>query len=273
MCKYFVLFVAIIAQCTKIFGQTGWVSGHIKLINSDSLQGEVFNKEWDTSPSYITFRYLSGEKIRINVKEIKAVYFPLTQELYEQHTPLLETSSNDVNLLSYSETLRFERDTILAQRIVSGPINLYRYKSSTGRVHLLIQSQADTLQDLVYRRYLYNGTNTVKEIPLFKYQLNRLLVNNPFLVSKIPQLDFDETAITKLIVAYNHSKNGLPESIKPIKKPLLVEIGMVFGLSVTKMQYRYLDLKVNFPVGINPYLGIFANIPLARNRQQWSFYN
>lgn len=115
----------------------------------------------------------------------------------------VDQKSHVVSQLNQSKEPEFETDTVLLEKIFSGPISLFRLMDRNKREHFFLQQDSDIPKELIYTKYVQYDENgralPVRENNRFKTQLSEVFGPCNSIFSLINESRYDWEDLVKII--------------------------------------------------------------------------
>ena len=150
-------FLSVLWLCAgRLLAQT-YEPGLLVRANGDTLRGEVENDFWVAPPTFIRFRATPASPTELlHPRQLRAVSF--TGGRYFRYEALLldHAAETRFNALSYGNYIDMKVDTLLAEVLLTGPIELRRV-AWPGAVHYVLQRPGQPPLSLSERKYLREG--------------------------------------------------------------------------------------------------------------------
>lgn len=143
--------------------------------SGERVSGELNSDLEDLNTKGLTLLLDGGVSKKLPATEIKSLASDGIPG-YSLHILQIDQKSLITSRLSLDKEPEFLPDTVLLEKIVSGPVSLYRLIDKNHREHFFIQQGTDTPEELIFTRYLsYNKRKMVllaKENLRYKKQLS-----------------------------------------------------------------------------------------------------
>ena len=216
----------------------------------------IKNKDWLNNPEKFSYKYpTSVEKKEATVENIKefGVY---NFSKYLRYTVEVDTSTKDLDDMSYEKAPLFETRTVLLKVLVSGKATLLLYRNK-GRIRYYLSKDGSQPKPLIYKTYKtspkrYSWNNS------FRQQLFAELTCDNITYKDFEKIGYEERELINIFLKYNECQQAEVENFH----------------AKAKSQRNILDLNIR--VGVNnsnitvtrPGLSIFqpgATVPFGSN--------
>jgi hypothetical protein len=231
--------------------QSNYQKATIVTNNLEKLHGWVNYKEWNQSPTTVSFKadLQSAEVRKYTVKEISYLEVE-NMEYYERFYVSISTDKiSPLSELSYGPDNKVIHDTVLLKIIQKGKsVDLYSYRDKIKTRYYLKEQGKDNPVELVYKKYVdtRNSSNVVT-VEEFKNQLIEAAKNSKVNTSNLLDLllatkyeERDIARITNLI-------NGGKSQAFPLNKPSMTTFYAGIALSSSKATYDGDNALANSP--------------------------
>lgn len=138
--------------------------GLIVRANGDTLRGEVENDFWEAAPAFIRFRPTAASPTELlQPRQLRAVSFVGGRYFRYEALPLDHAAETRLNNLGYGNYFDMQVDSVLAEVLLTGPIELRRVVRP-GAAHYVLQRPGQPWLSLSERQYLRQSANGASQI-------------------------------------------------------------------------------------------------------------
>ncbi len=186
-------------------GVAGFSQTEVTLINGETLSGIVVSDIETINKNGLSIQI--GEQERtLTAKEIAGIRSEkgrmFTAYILEVDIKNLATSQLDEN-----KEPEFVTDTVLLERIVSGPISLLQFVDKNEKEHFFIQQGAENPEELIFTKYLlYNEQGLEvrrKENSRYKVQLSEIFESCSAVFPLINDAEYKWKNLSEIVVVGN----------------------------------------------------------------------
>lgn len=273
--KYFYLSLLLLCSLATAYAQRNYISGGIITLQQDSVKGLIDYRNWGVAPSVISFKSADGKEQVFKPADIQGFWVVSPDENYVSRQVKLDITPQSVDYLSRNETRIYQEDTVFLTRISNGIYPLYEYTDKNDRIHYIFEGADHPAEELQMIRKSYedkDGTKGIQDLPYYKQQLFILFQDCEKIAESTSRLSYRKADLQGIFVRYNNCKNPHKAIVAQKKEKVPVSFGLLAGISANsysfKGQQRFAEGKYDNTVG--PLLGVALEIPVARNRQQFS---
>lgn len=193
----FLLFVFFLTLITSTQAQSGVT---VTKISGEVIEG-VLTSGLDQLNSKEVTILVGEDEVILKKGEISSL--AAGHQIFLRYILQVDTKSILRNQLTRDKEPEFALDTVLLERIASGPVNLYRLADKNEKEHFFIQSEQELPFELVFTRYIQydeNGrTLPVKENNRYKMQLAALFDGCTAVFSLINQSSYNWNDLAGII--------------------------------------------------------------------------
>lgn len=260
--------LALMLCITSVIAQSNYVPGTITTLNNQVLQGEINYQDWKKTPETISFKSGANE---ITYKPEDLLSFQVEGDKYISKLVDLDVTQQQLNKMTDTEEVRFEKRHVFLNVLVQGNANLYEYFDY--RTHFFAEKEGEFME-LIYRKKLQKGN---QDLMIFKKYLGQLNVmfNDCSSIRVSDNLDYRRIPLAKVFEKYNACAAG-DDSQEVYTKELSREKGafhITAGLAFSNFNLESpLRILENFDGGsfITPSFGLAYDTPISKNRNKWT---
>lgn len=257
--------------------QRSFQPGYVVTAAGDTLQGYIDVKRLEYAVRAVLFKTApAAEPVRYS--PLQAPAFQAASTAFVGRVLSFDRSPARTDQLlqaeSHVEFLRFNRpvtDTVFLEVLTGGKVSLYRYNDE--KVHYFARKAGGDWQELPLYTYILkrNGTRSLVQMEAYKDQLALLLADCPQVAQSARKTAYTEAALVKIVRAYNAC---MGEGAAPVATSATsrAHFGITAGVSGTSLHVRQEAGTAQFNRSWMPAGGIYAELPLQRKRQHWSYY-
>ena len=280
--SYFLLLTAFALLHNKqATAQGRWKPGYIVTDGNDTLHGTMAYTEKAKAPKTILFKNdKTGLEKHYKPGEIKAfvVQTPSQQICFRSFVADLDISPADLASIDNAPAPKLQRCSFFAQLLVAGNRSLYTCRDTvTNKKHFLIEYPADTLTDLINKRYyLDNARTTALYNEQFKKQLGKLYAGcTAVSIQSINDAHYSVASLRHLANQYNTCEHGAPGTPYEYKREKArADLGVVLGASSTTVHMKGGDYNgITCPPSYFFNVGAFLNLQLPHTAKHLALYN
>lgn len=276
--RFLLLTVALFSP-VLVSAQRNYVPAVITTLKNDSLRGFIDYRNWNISPSEIRFKEsLTDAKDRhFGPGEISGFRIAQPDEAYISHQLKMDITHQELNNLD-GPVERVSQDTIVFFRVVqTGSVNLYVYTDKHSRNHYIYEKDG-VIKELEYiRAYVNNSSGSgIYENKLYKEQLTEIFKDCPAVAKRASHLNYNETDLSNVFIAYNNCKNPAAAKIPEKKVKAGLAFGVMAGVSFNSFRFTgpgYIFDGSKYTSSSAPIAGLFLEVPFSRNRRQLCLMN
>ena len=197
----------------------------------------IKNKDWLNNPEKFSYKSpTSVEKKEATIEDVKefGVY---NFSKYVRYTVEVDTSTKDLDDMSYEKGPLFETRTVLLKVLVSGKATLLQYRNK-GLVRYYLSKDGSQPKPLIYKTYKtspkrYSWNNS------FRQQLFAELTCDNITYKDLENIDYEERELINLFIKYNGCQQAeyinYEEKSKRNVFDLNLRLGMNLGnISITR---------------------------------------
>jgi hypothetical protein len=250
--------------------------------SGDSIQGLIVYKK-----KLKTFKLLTVQEKNTGITKkyspvtIQAFTIELADEKINFKSLITEAdySLGDDGKISSSPEVELTKDTVFAQSLVKGKLNLYYYiDHKVFKEHFLIEMENGPAMDLIYKAYYTDASRTTIDYNRkYKSQLRSLLADSRFITkNRINETPFSKKEIAELIQEYNLEMAGTAPPYEHKEEKTTFDFGVVMGANKTSIffkspKHEYSSLSFKPSLGFNA--GLVMNVRFPHTRKRLSLYN
>ncbi len=205
MSKRFYLLAIILLASVNLFAQGIRVPGYIIKANGDTLRGFVVDRKDNWHVNEIEFASSeSSATEKYPVPDIKGFYLESYKVFYRSAVTEIDIKPVDLEHVEPHNTRNLVVDTLLLERVVAGPLSLYKYEGKRLKQHFFVEKDG-VLTELPFVRY--QGSTGVVNSKLYVYTLKTLTSDcDDSFIS--PATEYTAAALTKFVKRYNECVTG-----------------------------------------------------------------
>lgn len=243
--KVCLLLVFCSCYCSLTFAQKEKYEGYVIDLQQDTIIGEIKFTERSQSPKLIQFIQEGGKSVKYDLSSM--LEFGIKNEMgllthiYRRKNVRLDIRPEKVYETDISET-EYVEDQVFVRVLVDGVVSLYKYESSYGKSHLLIEKEGKGIEELIFKKYYDKFLRYVKNIQQYKAQILERVKDCADVNSKIATLQFAESKIMSLINQYNQACTVENNYILTLDKG---DINWHFNLAYTNSVLRFTGANYN----------------------------
>jgi hypothetical protein len=243
--------------------------GFIVRANGDTLRGEVENGFWVAPPTFIRFRATAASPSELlQPRQLRAVSFTGGRYFRYEVLPLDHAAQTQLENLVHGNPFDVQVDSLLAEVLLTGPIELRRVVLP-GAMHYLLQRPGRPWLSLTERKYLRespSGGWQITDGNNYRGQLEVYFVDCPAAVAAARTASYTAEGLAAVAQAYAASCAPAAPPVRSwlaVTKPRRVAFqgGVLAG-----MRYHRLESVVNELAGENtdgqlhPFGGLYAEL-------------
>ena len=202
--------MAILMACPVFgFAQSNYQKGYVVIKSNDTLKGYVDFKERRKNPVTVDFKTTLSSNRQIFTLANCSAYGVDGQESYQRFAVNISLSQTDIARLSIGPDLSFKRDTVFLKVLQAGKsLSLFSYTDELKTRFYIMPADSLEPAELIRNAYL-NEENTGAVVKDNKYvrqlliELKRLNVSNPAAEKALLRLDYNESAMLKVVSLIN----------------------------------------------------------------------
>lgn len=264
--------------CTKVFGQTNYQQGYVVNLKGDTLKGIIDYRKWDKNPTEIRFKS-DGENNYVTYDLSNTAAFGVMDSHYIRVTTAIETSSANINQLTYLTEPEVKTKTIFLLKLVDGSKSLLYYKDDNAKVIFFIKNGENDYSFLLYKHFFKDrdGAKVIATNKKYLSQLSAYLTDVPSLTSKLNSVSYTRSSLVGLFEDYYAGiyTAAVYKKKELEKKP--AEWGIIAGASLTQFSIKNSNLipfdNLDGQTSVNPVIGVTYELFFPGNNNSWSLIN
>ncbi len=226
MSKRLYLLAIILLASANLFAQGIRVPGYVIKANDDTLRGYLIDRRDDWQVDEIQYATSpDGKTETFPVTSIKSFYLQTYDVFYKSVVLEIDMKPVDLNHLENGPARTLVLDTLLIQRVVAGPISLYKYEGRWAKKHFFVE-KGDELVELPFVRY--QTSQGIVNVTTFRETLRSITLDCSQAIP-IP-VDYAERPLSSFIRKYNTCISGKREEKR--KAGLKVTAGLLGGVGM-----------------------------------------
>lgn len=249
----------VILYSFSCFAQKNYQPGYVVMNKSDTVRGYVDDKDWNESPTQISFkRDLKQNEEIITSEQALAFYIADEKKLYESHRLRLLLVTNDV--YAFVPDTYLEQTLFLEKIYQDQTVSLLRGKSPNDHRERFFVQKKEVFQELINFKYnkIKEGQQYVVEVAEYKDQLSQLTADAPEFSSSSPA--YFANSLIRYLNSYNEKLTGTKTLQKSIDRKIAVFMGV--GVGAERLNSYDLNRKESYLTG-----GITLRVNMPRNNQ------
>lgn len=258
------------------FAQSNFLEGTITRNDNSVEKGFIDYKQWGNNPKEISFKNaLNASPKTVTLKDIKSFAITSINEFYKRAVVNINNEPvSELTMKEYASTreahiqFTLTKDTMFLLTMLEGEINLYWMKDKR-KEHFFVQKGNDSIQELIYRKYLIDKGGIKKSQEIFQYIIQIKNLTEDCANQKVDTKDYgyNSKQISNKILSYNNCKGGNKYAIKD---KININSFFAFGGIIQPMTtYTSPDVTINNQLGsIGLNMGIAYELGYARNRNK-----
>lgn len=251
--------------------QINFEKGYI--IKNDDIKTEclIRNVAWKNNPSSIEYRLNENEAVqKISVNDMKE--FNVGSYKYKRFTTKIDRSLKAINSISHNKSFEYTTETLLLKVLIEGPISLYNYED--GNLSRYFTSSGDEAEQLNYKQYLDDKTNSIAENSQYKQQLLNLLKSQKLNVKDFENLDYKSKDLVTLFEKY-YEKDATIKNYNENQNKSIINFKAVVGVNFSSAKVGnsiIANSNYDFENKGIPNLGLEVEYILPFNQQKWAIF-
>lgn len=258
--SFILVFAWLTLHVLPAVSQTHLQPGYIISNNDEVVHGMMEFFAYEKNPESVMFLQSNGSSRTLKPGDIKA--FSVDQRMFVSATVDVETSEQDLNLLSEEQALQLIQKTVFLQVLIDGDKRLYYFRQADGNKCYYTDTERG-IELLGYKRYYFRDQNKRRYLNYNKKYIGQLLVvfqDYPEMVQKIKKTDYTEKSLMRLFTSYykNNDKQYITYNIEPFK--LESAFGVMGGVSYGLVKFKGSDSNfedLQFDPSAKMCLGLF----------------
>lgn len=256
---------------TLTFSQINFEKGYIIKSNDVKIECLIRNVAWKNNPTFIEYKASENEATqKITINEMKE--FNVGSYKYKRFTTNIDRSSDNLNSMSHSKPFEFISETLFLKVLIEGPISLYSYED--GNLSRYFTSTGTEAEQLNYKQYIDDKTNSVAENLQFKQQLHNLLKGDNLQLKDFENLNYKEKELIKLFEKY-YATTDTYSNFKEKQNKSIVNFKAVIGVNFSTAKANnsiVYSSNYDFESKAIPNLGLEVEYVLPFNQNKWAIF-
>lgn len=263
------LFLLIGVTCTA---QNSFKEGYFIDNNNQQIDCLIKDIGWKDNPT--KFKYKLSSEATIESASIDSIKkFVITDISYYQRFDVeIDRSSKDISQMTKIKQPIFQKEQLFLERIVSGTVNLYKYRDG-DLIRFFYEKEDVKIEQLIFKVYKENYNEPIRRNERFKQQIWESLKCQNISIKDIGDIDYKEQELSKLFIKYNYCINPSEKVVIKTKgKRDFFNLSVRPGLNLSSLKIEKgpfsLD-KAEFGVQIGGSLGFETEFVLPYNNNKW----
>lgn len=275
MKKIFLL--AVFASASLFKAQITFEKGYF--ISNSGKREEVLirNIDWKNNPT--EFEYKTGESSPVKKETINNIkeFGVDNDSRFIRKKVLIDTSSDELNAMSYDRKPEFKEETVFLKYVVDGKADLLYYEDKDIRKFFFSVDDQEPIQ-LIYKPYYINNSQITYNED-FKKQLTDILTCG-VTQQKIKAARYDRKNLADLFMNFNSCNNGntAVNYSQSKEKTDLFNLNIRPGINLSSFQvtsstYTYASKETTkFGNKMSFRIGVEAEFILPFNKNKWALF-
>ncbi len=245
-------------------------------VDNSGKKSEVLikNLDWKNSPTEFEFKTDGSSEIKKeSIKNIQEFGIDNEQK-YVRKTVLIDSSSKQLNNLSYERKPEFKEETVFLKYVVDGKADLLYYEN--GDIEKFFFSTNDSeIQQLIYKPYYIDASSVAYNEDYKKQLIDNL--NCGVNLTDVNNLKYKSNDLVKVFLKYNECSNSSAINYNENYEErdlfnLTVRPGVnlssfeISNSSFATSESNKFDNKVTFRIGVE------AELILPFNKNKWAVF-
>lgn len=245
-------------------------------VDNSGKKNEVLikNVDWENSPTEFEFKTDGSSEIKKeSIKNIQEFGIDNEQK-YVRKTVLIDSSSKQLNNLSYERKPEFKEETVFLKYVVDGKADLLYYEN--GDIEKFFFSTNDSeIQQLIYKPYYIDASSVAYNEDYKKQLIDNL--NCGVNLTDVNNLKYKSNDLVKVFLKYNECSNSSAINYNENYEErdlfnLTVRPGVnlssfeISNSSFATSESNKFDNKVTFRIGLE------AELILPFNKNKWAVF-
>ncbi|HLP62992.1 tRNA modification GTPase [Flavobacterium sp.] len=264
---------------TISYSQINFEKGYYIKNSGEKVECYIKNIGWLNNP--VGFLYKSNvedstfsEESITNIKEF-GIYDVCK---YIKAKVDIDYSSKNINQLTINKNPVWTNETLFLKVLIEGDVNLYLYNKGEVIRYFFKTSKTDSINQLVYHKYLNEEDNTIIEFnSLYKNQLYSTLTCDAMTLSDFENLQYKKASLSKVIekhnkcsgISYTNYENASNQKEKVFLK---FNTGLNFASLDIVDPNQFLNLSTEIKNEFIFKVGLEAEYILPFNNNKWSVF-
>lgn len=245
-------------------------------VDNSGKKNEVLikNVDWKNSPTEFEFKTDGSSEVKKeSIKNIQEFGIDNEQK-YVRKTVLIDSSSKQLNNLSYERKPEFKEETVFLKYVVDGKADLLYYEN--GDIEKFFFSTNDSeIQQLIYKPYYIDASSVAYNEDYKKQLIDNL--NCGVNLTDVNNLKYKSNDLVKVFLKYNECSNSSAINYNENYEErdlfnLTVRPGVnlssfeISNSSFATSESNKFDNKVTFRIGVE------AELILPFNKNKWAVF-
>lgn len=270
------IFLSLLVLCTLVArAQKNYVPAIVISQQNDSLRGFVDYRNWRISPEQISFKQdLSAREQQFKASDISGFLILPENELYLSRQLQLDVTLQTIDQLLSSNERVYKNDTVFLLSIVKGVYNLYVFTDKHDQSHYVYDMAGQPARELrLIKSMASDNASAIVTSNLYQQELAFLFNDCPAVAQKARRVRYTENELRNLFVAYNQCKDPSEKIVAKAKEKSGIRWGLMLGVGNNSYHFsgEHFLASGAYKSSTSPLPGLFLNVPLSRNRQQYWF--
>lgn len=259
--KLISVLVSVIFSYCLSFCQVSWEKGHLITLTGDKKDVLIKDKDWIFNPEFIEYRLKTdGETFMATPDNVLEIGIG-ENVLYVSSSSDLDVSSDKLNALDNSRSMKTAKYKVFQKTIIKGKISLYEYVSGLNTRYYF---QVDTQMILLNYKMFLSGNGKVTTNAAYKSQLFSALPCDQ-VRTMVKDINYTVQDLKKIFIEYHQCISSEYKTFILPKSPTLISVAP--GLGIDLIQSIVNRKKENI---INPKFNIELEALLPINKYKWA---
>lgn len=203
--KNLIALSALLIISSLVSAQIVFEKGFFVTNNGEQTDCQIKNVDWRSNPTKFKYRLSEGDAVLETDINSVMVFEILDVAKYVRSTVRIDTSSEEVDELSYNRAPSYLKKTLFLKVLVEGPASLYFYQDSDLRRYFYNIDNAP-LEQLVYKSYI-TVDSKIKKNYQYRQDLNNNL-NCPQSKVDANRIEYKTKSLSTFFIDYNNCVGG-----------------------------------------------------------------
>lgn len=224
------------------YGQINFEKGYVITNGGEREQVWIRNVGWKDNPEVFTYKTSPDAGIQQGtLNTIREFGIPDRFKFVRAQVPIDQSSDKLKYLTKHGRPIQDIRQVFL-NLLVEGKANLYSYQDE-NREQFFYQLDAETIEPLIYKRYVPEGTSELRSNNQYKQQLWNNFKCGQMTMEDLQKLDYGRNELTEFFIAFNSCQDASFEDFTAMEKQrdafdLFLRAGLAIN-SVELNNYAY----------------------------------
>jgi hypothetical protein len=256
------------------FSQINFENGYF--INKDSIKTEclIRNIAWNANPTEFEYKLNENTPVtKATIADIKEFNVGNSYR-YKRFKVNIDKSGAKLDKLSQNKSPEWEEETLFLNLLVEGEINLYKYYNGDIIRFFISTGKHVKAEQLVYKEYLNEFNNEMRENNQFRQQLLNTLKSDKLTTSDFEKINYNTKELVELFVKYNGSKNNLLINLQEKQNKSKLNLKINAGVYQTAFSFwnEYYDNSFDFNTKAVFMAGVELENVFSFNQKKWSAF-